>query len=68
MSFAYFVDWAFLAIVSGCFVFGTKILFDLKENIGSLNQKIAIILERITHHEKEIEKHDERIRSLENGK
>lgn len=35
------------------------------ESVNSLNQKIAVLLERLSYHEKQIEKHDRRISQLE---
>lgn len=67
-EFPAFVYWAFLSILSGAAILTTKFLFDMKENIGSLNSKMAVILEKITYHEKEIQRHEDRIKELEYGR
>ena len=47
MNFAQFVEWAFYGIVGTCTIFGTKSIMDLNINI-------AVLIERISNHDKRI--------------
>lgn len=57
MEFAKFVEWAFYGIVGGCAVVGVRTL-------SELNVKIAVIIEKMSSHEKRLDKHDEQIENL----
>ena len=57
MNFSQFVEWGFLGILSAC---GPAIVLLL----WGLNNKIAIIIEKVAWHEKWLEKHDDEIRSM----
>lgn len=61
MEFAKFVEWAFYGIMGGCAVTGVKSLLDLNVNI-------AVIIERISNHDKRIDKAEEQIEELKNQK
>ena len=60
MEFAKFVEWAFYGIVGGCSVVGVRTL-------SELNVKIAVIIERMSNHEKRLDKHEEQIEELKNN-
>ena len=64
-EFPQFVQWSFELIVSGGIVYGVAVLGGLKKSIEELNVKMAQVIERMTHHEKAIDKHDERISKIE---
>lgn len=64
MEFSKFVEWAFLAIISGAAVIAVGILSSLKNSVNELNQKIATIIEKVTWHEKWLERHDDEITNL----
>ena len=57
-KFHEFVYWAFLAIISSAAVFGAKSLHELNVNI-------AVIIEKVATHERQIERHDDRINRIE---
>jgi hypothetical protein len=44
---------------------GIKFLYDLKKSINELNVKVAVVIEKVSNHEKQIDEHAERISSLE---
>lgn len=56
MEFKDFVQWLFYALISGCSVYLTSILSGLKLSVDELNIKMATIIERVSHHEKRIER------------
>lgn len=64
MDFAQFVEWVFYGLISGCFVYGVSILKNLNKSIETLNIQIAVIIEKISNHEKRLDKHDEQIDKL----
>lgn len=65
MQFSEFVQYCFYGVASGGTMLGVKILWSLKDSIDTLNKQIAIIIERTTYHEKQLEKHDERLSRIE---
>lgn len=64
-DFPQFTQWAFELIVSGGIVYGVSVLGGLKKSIEELNVKMAEVIARMTHHEKTIDKHDERLSKIE---
>ncbi len=56
MEFKDFVQWVFYALLSGCSIYLTTILSGLKSSVDELNVKMATIIERVSHHERRIEK------------
>lgn len=67
MSFAQFVEWAFMGIMSGAVVWSVKFLGDISHSIQDLNVKITVVLERVDWHEKEIDDLSGRVKRIENG-
>lgn len=59
------IRWAFQGIATGAIVYGVKEMGRLRESIEKLNVAVAQILARTDIHGELINKHDERIRSLE---
>lgn len=57
MEFAKFVEWAFYGVVGGCSIMGVRVL-------SELNIKIAVIIEKVSSHEKRLDKHEEQIEIL----
>lgn len=66
LTFQKFIEWAFMALVGGGVAFCAKFLCDLSRNVAKLNESFGVILERMAWHEKELERHGERIERLEN--
>lgn len=71
MDFNKFVEWAFQALIIGVAAYGVNVLasvknsiVDLDKSVNELNSKIATIIEKVTWHEKWLEKHDEEILNL----
>ncbi len=61
MDFTMFMQWAFLGIISG----GVVAMFQLKNSVQQLNDRVLILVEKTIWHEKELEKHEMRISKLE---
>lgn len=65
MTVEAWVAWAFQGVITGAIIYGVTEIKGLRTSIESLNIQLARIIERTGSHEKEIDKHDERIRALE---
>lgn len=65
MELVDFIDWAFKAMLAGGLYYGVRILSKMQQSIASLNTNVAILLERDVNKGKQIEDHEERLRSLE---
>lgn len=63
-----FFDWALKAILVGSIAYGVRILSKLQNSTEELNVKVARVIEKISGHEKELDRHEERIRELEKEK
>lgn len=61
MEFSAFVQWGFLGLVGG----GVTILWQMKESMNSLNEKIGILIVQHEQARKDLDDHEERIRDLE---
>lgn len=61
LNFSEFVQWAFLALVSG----GVYILWQMKESISSLNTKMEVLIVRQEKLDLGQDDHEKRIRNLE---
>lgn len=55
MDFTTFVNWAFLAIISGTVMYGVKVLTNLNESVEKLNVTVAQMLVKHEFHDKEID-------------
>lgn len=64
MDFSKFIEWAFQALVVGIAAYGVGVLSSLKNSVNELNNKIATIIEKVTWHEKWLERHDDEITNL----
>ena len=54
------MDWAFKAITSGALTGAVYILWGLKNSVEQLNIKVAVIIERVEHHEKRLDRLEEK--------
>lgn len=63
MTFTGFIEWAFLAVVSG----GVYILWQMKESLTSLNTKIEVLIVQHETAREDIDDHETRIRELESN-
>lgn len=61
MTFNAFKDWMMLGLLSA----GVAIFWDLNKGVGQLNVTMAVITEKVVNHERVIDKHDQRLNSLE---
>lgn len=50
---------------TGIAAFGVKFLRDLSLNVKELNTNVAVIMERVSGHERMLEDHEDRIRTVE---
>lgn len=66
MDFQKFSEWAFQLILSGSFLYAVGELRGLRTSVEKLNSTIASLIEKTTNHEKQLDKHEERIHDLEN--
>jgi hypothetical protein len=57
MDFNGLKDWVFMGLFSGAIY----ILWSLKGSVDLLNEKVAVIIERTTNHEKRIERLEDKI-------
>lgn len=64
-QFEKFVDWGFMALLSGGVAYAARFLSKLQTSVAKLNEQIATILERTSWHQREIENHEHRLSSLE---
>lgn len=53
------MDWAFKAMTSGALTCAVYILWGLKNSVESLNVKVAVIIDRVEHHEKRLDRLEE---------
>lgn len=60
-QFSEFIQWGFYSVLTGCAIYLTAILNGLKGSVDELNVKMATIIERVSHHEKRIEKLEDKI-------
>lgn len=65
MDFQKFVEYCFYGVASGAAFYGISVLAHLKKSIDSLNERVAVLLEKGNWYERELEKLDERISALE---
>lgn len=60
-----FIQWGLQALLGGAVVYAAAKLSKITDSVDDLNKSIATILERTSWHEKELNKQDDRISSLE---
>lgn len=65
LNYANFVEWGFKGLLTGCFIYAVGIMKGVKESIDTLNLKVAVIVEKISHQEDALIRHEDRIRALE---
>ena len=58
MEFAKFIEWAFYGIVSGSAVYAVSMLGKITRSIEKLNINVAVIVEKISGHEKILDRHE----------
>lgn len=61
------IQWAFEGILGLCCVQGIKVLSQMRDSIEKLNEKMATLLERTDWHERELNRLDVRLGTLEQG-
>lgn len=61
MDFSAFIQWAFLGLVGG----GVTILWQMKESMNTLNNKIGVLITQHEQARKDLDDHEGRIRQLE---
>lgn len=73
LDFRQFIDWAFLAMLTGAIGFAVKLLGDfaknfkkLGESVTELNQKISVVVEKMAWHEQWLMSHDGDIKEIRN--
>lgn len=61
MEFNEFIQWAFLGVVTG----GVWILYQMKSSMNELNTNLAVIVERLEHHQEKLQGIEVRLRDIE---
>lgn len=67
-TFQNFINWSFYTLIGFCGVFMVRILRDLKDSIVQLNIKVAVVIEKVTSHEKRLDGLDEDLKTLRKTK
>lgn len=65
MDYKELVSWAFQGLLAMGSMLIVQALKDIKISVMLLNERVATVIEKTSWHEKELEKHDGRIRQLE---
>lgn len=64
------IEWAFQGVMTSCLIYGVSAISErareLKASIDELNASVARIIEKMSWHEKELERLDDRVKDLEN--
>lgn len=68
MTVEQWVAWAFQGVITGAIIYGVGEIKGLRGSIESLNAQLATIIEKTTWHQKELDRHEERIHALESKK
>lgn len=66
------IEWAFQGVMTSCVMYGAVTVSrkstEITNSINKLNNTVTKILERISWHQRELERLDERVKDLENKK
>lgn len=65
MKFDKFSDWAFKAILSSGVMIGVTSAAGMRASLDELNAKLVVIIEKTARNERDLDKHEERLRVLE---
>lgn len=65
MTFREFTSWAFQGLVGLCIMYGVSLIQDLTKSVNDLNKNVAVMVEKNQWHEKILENHAVRLRTLE---
>lgn len=65
MTFREFVSWGFQGLIGLFIMYGVTMLGDLTKSVNELNKNVAVIVEKNLWHEKLLENHNARLRTLE---
>jgi hypothetical protein len=64
-KFEQFTSWAFQAILSACCLFVVHEIGLIRNSVETLNERIAVVVEKQIWHEKELSSQNDRITRLE---
>jgi len=64
-QFPDFIVWAFCGLISGCAVYIASGFNRLNDSVKGLHETLARLLEKMEWHERELNKHEDRISELE---
>lgn len=65
MDWSSFADWALKALMAGVLAYGVKVLTQMRKSLDRLNEKVATIIEKTAWHQKELDRHDQRLSLIE---
>ena len=63
--FSQFVSWGFYGLLSFVGWMGVSRLGSLDDSIRTLNEQIAVIINRVDTHEKRLDRHEEKIEQIQ---
>lgn len=65
LKFEDFVGWGFQGLIAGVVTYGVAQLGGLRKSIEALNERVATVIEKTGWHERELERHENRLDRLE---
>jgi len=65
IQFSQFVSWVFYGLLAYVAVDIMKSIREVKDSIATLNTQVAVVIAQTEAHKEVLDKHDERIHSLE---
>lgn len=68
ITFSQFVNWAFYGLLAFVAVDIMRSIREVKDSIAILNTQVAVVIAQTETHKEVLDKHDERIHSLEKRK
>jgi len=68
MQFTQFVEWGFLALITGAISWTALILKGIGKDIAELNKQVAALLEKTSWHEKALDNIQVRTTKLEDAR
>ena len=66
-NFSTFIEWAFMAILSGATIYGVRILSELNKSVDKLNITVAQLIVRHEWHDSQIEDLKRQFEQLRSG-
>jgi len=68
VTFSQFVSWVFYGLLAYVAVDIMRSIREVKDSIATLNTQVAVVIAQTESHKEVLDRHDERIHSLETSK